>query len=145
MVGQFLGVEPLDHLSVLTASQDGLKGCHGRSGGLVELSAALLTPLLEQPSIAILLDQPGCRAAAHQVGLDFLLMARERLKTGPQAFLGRLTGPECAGVNLQGLVFATLPKLPEGVDTGSETFHRDTNPDLDMGLFMTIAPRSRPP
>jgi len=127
VVRQFLGAEFLDHFSVASCLQKRLKRSFCRCGRFSDLLAAFLPPLFEQHSITVLLRQPGRRTTIQQIGLNILVVLEERTEAGLQAIFGRLAGSQCAGMNLQRLVFATLTQLSEGRDTGSESFHRNLN------------------
>lgn len=141
VIRQFLGAEFLHHFPVASCLQQRLKRRFRRGGRLGDLLAAFLTPLFKQQAISVLLSQTGRRTTVQQISLNIPLMLNERTKAGLQAIFGRLAVSQCAGVNLQGLIFATLTQLPEGRDTGSESFHQDLDGKGWMGCFTTACPR----
>jgi hypothetical protein len=125
VIRQFLGAEFLHYFPVASCLQQRLKRRFRRSGRFGDLLAAFLTPLFKQQPVSILLSQTGRRTTVQQISLNIPLMLNERTEAGLQAIFGRLAVSQCSGVNLQGLIFATLTQLPEGRDTGSESFHQD--------------------
>lgn len=141
VIRQFLGTEFLHHFPIASCPQKCLKRGFRCSGRLGDLLAAFLTPLFKHHAVSVLLSQTGRRTTVKQISLNIPLMLNERTKAGLQAIFGRLAVSQCAGVNLQGLIFATLTQLPEGRDTGSESFHQDLDGEGWMECFTTACPR----
>jgi hypothetical protein len=100
--------------------------------------------LFQQQSVAVLLCEPRSRTSAHQIRLNFLLVAQQGSEALLKPRLGRLTVAKGTGVDLQSLLFATLSKFSEGGNAGSKSFHRDRSEGFEMPAFRKTSLRSRP-
>lgn len=141
MIRPFLGAEFLDDLPVAPCLQERLERGIGRRRRLRDLSAAFLPPLFEQRTVSVVLRQPGRRTTLQQFSLDILSVTQERTEAGLQTVLGRPSGSEGAGMDLQRLLFTTLTELFEGRDSGSESFHRNVDGSGERLDFKASRPR----
>jgi hypothetical protein len=103
-----------------------------------------MTPLLQQPSVSVLLGEPRSRTSAHQISLNLLLVSQQGSKALLKPRLGRLTVPKSTSMNLKSLLFAALSQFSEGCDSGSESFHQDRSEGFELLAFMKTCLRLSP-